>query len=279
MSIGKLLSLSTRNRALVMLALMALAPVVLEVVELPVRRTSFNIFGSELSIVISTDFLLLVLLPALACAGSDWVIRDHPDVQMGEIPFLFPFWIVPGFAAFALATALSRIELWSLWILVLGIGIIAIGVLLMAEYVSLSPNTNGYIIARLGLTAGVYAIAFTLFALIYASHERSLITASLTLLVAFGLALDLLSPHIVGLSSTITLAFVISLMIGQATWALNYWNISNWSAGIVLLTLFYVLVGLAQQHFQDRLTRMVLLEFAGITIVALVIAWQLANVR
>ncbi len=279
MSIGTLLSLSTRNRALVMLALMALAPVVLEVVELPIRRTTFNVFGSELSIAISTDTLLMVLLPALACAGADWVIRDHPDVQMGEIPFLFPFWIAPGFAAFALATALARIELWLLWVLVLGIGVIAIGVLLMAEYVSLSPSTSGYIIARLGLTAGVYAIAFALFALIYATHERSLITATLTLLVAFGLALDLLSPHIIGLSSTVTLAGVIGLLLGQATWALNYWNLSNWSAGIILLTLFYVLVGLAQQHFQDRLTRTVLAEFGGITVVALVIAWQLAEVR
>jgi hypothetical protein len=279
MSLGKLLTLSTRNRALVFLALMALAPVVLEIIELPNRRSTYNIFGSELSIVISTDLLLLVLLPALACAGADWVIRDHPDVRDGEVPFLFPFWVAPGFAAFALATALTQIMLWELWIIVLFTGVFAIGLLLMAEYVSLSPNSRGYIFARLLLTSCVYGIAFILFTFIYGARERSLISATLTLLVAFGLSLDLLSPHIIGLRSAMIQGVVISLMVGQATWAINYWNISNLAAGVILLTIFYVLAGLAQQYFQDRLTRTVLAEFAGVSIMALVIAWQLANVR
>ena len=74
-------------------------------------------------------------------------------------------------------------------------------------------------------------------------------------------------------------AIVTGLICGQATWALNYWNVSNWSAGVLLLALFYLLVGLAQQHFQDRISPMILVEFAVVLAVALFAVWQLAPVR
>ena len=64
---------------------MALTPVALLVVELPTRTLLFNFLGSALSIRLSTDSLLVVLLPVLVCAGVDWVLRDHPDVREGEV--------------------------------------------------------------------------------------------------------------------------------------------------------------------------------------------------
>ena len=70
-----------RNRVLVLVALIALTPVALAVVELPTRSASINFLGSALSITLSTDSLLLVLMPVLTCAGVDWVLRSHPDVQ------------------------------------------------------------------------------------------------------------------------------------------------------------------------------------------------------
>src|SRR5437879_7100302 len=90
---------SVRNRVLVLVALVALTPIALEVVELPTRSASINFLGSALSITLSTDSLLLVLMPVLTCAGVDWILRDHPDVRAGEIPYLFPFWVAPAFAA------------------------------------------------------------------------------------------------------------------------------------------------------------------------------------
>jgi hypothetical protein len=211
--------------------------------------------------------------------GADWILRQHPDVQEGEIKMLFPYWVAPAFAAVALALMLNRLANWSLWLLVLGGGVFAIGLILLTEWFSLSPNTPGYTLARLLLTAGVYATAFALFTLIYSSRERSIISATLVMLVAFGLSFDLLSPHIIGLGSAALQGGIIAFVMGQAMWAMNYWNIGNWSAGVVLLTLFYVLAGLAQQHFQDRLTRVVLIEFGVVSALALGLAALLANVR
>jgi len=268
-----------RHRGAVLVALMALTPVALLVVELPTRTLLFNFLGSALSIRLSTDSLLVVLLPVLVCAGVDWVLRDHPDVREGEVLFLFPYWIVPGLAALAMADLLTRINTWGPWIGVLAIGIVLITVLVGAEYVSLSPNASGYGVARLVLTGVSYVIAFTLFTLIYSTRERSAISATLNFFVATFLALDLLAPHIIGLGRASIFAVITGLIVAQITWALNYWNISNWSGGMLLVTVFYVISGLAQQYFQEKLNRFVLIEFAVTATVALVVVWQLAEIR
>ncbi len=270
---------SVANRILVLVALLALTPVLLLVVELPSRNASLTFLGSPLSINLNADSLLILFLPVLTIAGVDWVLRDHPDVRAGEVPFLFPFWMAPGLTALALALLLTRLTSWPVWITALLIGVVVLGMLIVAEYYTITPNTPAYPIARLTVTGLSYLIAFSLFTLIYSTRERSVITATGTLLVALALALDLLAPHIIGLRQATLFAVIVGWLVGQATWALNYWNASNWSAGVVLLTVFYVSVGIAQQHFQDRLSRGVLIEFAVVTCIALIVAWQLAGVR
>jgi hypothetical protein len=240
-------------------------------------QTAF--LGSALTVTITADSLLIVLMPVLACAGADWLLRAHPEVRAGEVPFLFPFWIAPAFAALALAVLLTRIPNWPLWVLTLGLGTVLIVVMLAAEYVGLSPGARGYAMSRLALTAVTYAIAFGLFTLVYSARERSIVSATLTFVIAAGLALDLLAPHIIGLRSAGAFALVTGLVCAQATWALNYWNVSNWSAGVLLLAVFYLLVGLAQQHVQDHISPMILVEFGVVLAVALFGAWQLAPVR
>jgi hypothetical protein len=269
----------TANRVLVLMTLLALTPVLLLVVELPTRNLTLNFLGSALSITLNTDSLLILFLPVIAIAGTDWVLREHPDVRAGEVPFLFPFWMAPGLAALALGLLLARIPSWLLWIAALMIGVILIGILVQAEYITISPNAASYAIARLTVTGLSYLIAFGLFTLIYSTRTRSILSAGGITLVAIALSLDLLAPHIIGLKPAALYAAIIGWLVGQATWALNYWNVSNWSAGVILMTLFYVTVGLAQQSFQGRLTRNVLIEFAVITLIAGVVAWQLAGVR
>jgi hypothetical protein len=264
---------------MVLVALLTLTPVLLLVVELPSRNVPLSFLGSELAINLNTNSLLILFMPVLTIAGVDWVLRDHPDVQTGEAPFLFPFWMAPGLTALALALLLTRINTWPLWILTLLLGVIIIGVLVVAEYNTISPNNPSYPLARLTVTSLSYLIAFGLFTLIYSTRERSVITATMTLLVAVALSLDLLAPHIIGLGQAMLFALIIGWIVGVSTWALNYWNISNWSAGVLMLTVFYVCVGVAQQYFQERLTRNVLVEFGVVTVIALVVAWQLAGVR
>lgn len=153
--------------------------------------------------------------------------------------------MAPGLAALALGLLLTRIPSWLLWIAALLIGVILIGILVQAEYLTISPHAPSYAVARLTVTGLSYVIAFGLFTLIYSTRTRSILSASGISLVAIALSLDLLAPHIIGLKPAVLYAAIIGWLVGQATWALNYWNVSNWSAGVILMTLFYVTVGLA----------------------------------
>ncbi len=273
------LNISIANRVLVLIALLALAPVLLLVVELPSRNISLNFLGSALSLNLNTDSLLILFLPVLAIAGVDWVLRDHPFVRAGQVPFLFPFWMAPALMAFAVGILLTRLTSWPLWIAALSIGIVLIGVLVVAEYVTISPNANNYAVARLTVTALSYLIAFGLFTQIYSARERSIVSATTTTLISIALSLDLLGPHIIGLRRAGMFSLIIGWLVGICTWAMNYWNISNLSGGVLLLMVFYVSVGLVQQHLQERLSRNVLIEFGVVALISVIVAWQLANIR
>jgi hypothetical protein len=223
------------NRILTLVALLALTPVLLLVVELPIRIASLNFLGSPLSITLSTDTLLLVFLPTLTVAGADWILRDHPEVQSGRIAFLFPFWLTPGLVALALAILLTRLTTWAGWLTVLIGGAIAIGALLLAVYRSLDPEASLNSPARVVVTALGYLIAFILFTLIYSTRERSAVTATATFLTSTMLAIDLLAPRSLrrpAPSRSLCPDFA-GWLTGQAIWALNYCNLSQWSAGIL----------------------------------------------
>ncbi|MBK8836000.1 MAG: hypothetical protein IPO29_14515 [Anaerolineae bacterium] len=146
-------AVEARNRTFVVAALIALAPIALAAADLPARRLQTAFLGSALTVTITADSLLIVLMPVLACSGADWLLRAHPEVRAGEIPFLFPFWIAPAFASLALAVLLTRIPNWPLWVLTLAFGTVLIVVILTAEYVGLSPGSRGYALSRLALTA------------------------------------------------------------------------------------------------------------------------------
>jgi hypothetical protein len=63
--------------------------------------------------------------------------------------------------------------------------------------------------------------------------------------------------------------------MGQITWALNYWRTDTLSVGLLLLLIFYVLTGLAQQHMAHKLSRRLLWGFGGVTVVALLVIFSL----
>jgi hypothetical protein len=114
-----------------------------------------------------------------------------------------------------------------------------------------------------------YLLAFTLFAIIYHSRTRSLVTATLTMLTAVLLAFDLLSVADVQFRRVVLFAGIVGLLIGQSTWALNYWQINAWAGGLLLLLIFYISVNLAHQHLLDHLKPSVLIEFSIVTVIVL----------
>jgi hypothetical protein len=116
-----------------------------------------------------------------------------------------------------------------------------------------------------------YLLVFALFTIIYRTRTRSLVTATLTLLVSSLLALDLLSVADVSLSRVLPYAGIAGLIVAESIWAVNYWQISAWVGGLLLLLVFYVVVNAAHQHLLGRLRTSLLGEFAVVAIIVLII--------
>jgi hypothetical protein len=150
---------------------------------------------------------------------------------------------------------------------------VLVGLTVAAEYASVAPESSGYGAARLALNMLAYLLAFALFVLIYQSRVRSLVSATLVLIVAFLVALDLLSATEAAYGRVLLFAVANALVIGECTWALNYSGLSAWAGGLLLLALFYILVNVSHQHLLGRLTRATVIEFivVGILVLALIL--------
>lgn len=169
------------------------------------------------------------------------------------------------------AYLLNHVSPWPVWIGGLIVAGVGISLVVAAEYTAVSPEDPGYPTARLALNMLAYLLAFVLFILIYHSRTRSLVTATLMLLAAILLTLDLLSVADVQFRRVVLYASIVGLIIGESTWVLNYWQISAWAGGLLLLLTFYFTVNVAHQHLLERLNTSAFVEFAVVAVIVLII--------
>ena len=46
---------------------------------------------------------------------------------------------------------------------------------------------------------------------------------------------------------------IVGLVLGEVTWALNYWVLPGLTGGLLLLLIFYLLIGIAQHVYRGVL--------------------------
>ena len=88
------------------------------------------------------------------------------------------------------------------------------------------------------------------------------------------LALELLRASEADVRRTWLYAIAVGLTMGEAVWALNYWNVSALIGGVAMLLIFYVLTGFSQQYLWGHLRWRTLLEFVAVIVVALLLVWR-----
>jgi hypothetical protein len=260
-----------RDRLSVLMAMILLGSVLFRFIEMPEQVWNLQPLGSPLEIHITGTWLLIALMIGLVCTGTNLILHDHPHLEEHPGRPIYVYWILPGAVAALSAYLLAHATMWPLWIGGLFLVGVSISLTISAEYTAVSPDDSGYPLARLALNVLAYLLAFTFFAIIYHTRSRSLVTATLTLLAAALLALDLLSVAEVQLWRVLLFAGIVGLVVGESTWALNYWQISAWAGGLFLLLVFYIVVNVAHQHLLERLSVSTLVEFAVVAIVVLVI--------
>ncbi len=260
-----------RDRLSVLLAVLILGNVLFRFIELPGHVYRVQALGSPLEIHASGTLLLITLMVGLACTGTTLVLHDHPLLLEHPERSVTIAWILPGVLAGLSGHLLSLAPTLSIWLGGLVIFGISIGLTVSAEHAAIHPDAPSYAVARLALNALAYLMAFMLFVIIYQTRSRSLMTATLTLLVATLLAVDLLSVADVRVGRLLPFAGIVGLIIGESTWALNYWQISGWVGGLLLLLVFYISINVAHQHLVERLSMSTLVEFTAVTVAVLLV--------
>ncbi len=249
-----------RERVIMLVNLALLALGLSLVVRLPpvvLRLPNLN-----LALTVTEDWFFAAVAVTLACGGVDALVRSHPRVERGEVPYTLTFWILPGFLLVGAAFFLNQLPDIITGLLGLAVTGVLLAAVIMAEYHTIDPDDRLSGPARLALNLAIYLVAFLVFTTVYSAKARSILSASTIVVVSTLLALELLRGTERGTLRTWFFALISGLVMGEVTWALNYWAVGQLVGGLLLLLMFYVLTGVGQQYLARRLSRWVLLEFA-----------------
>jgi hypothetical protein len=260
-----------RNRLSVLVAVLLLGIVLFRFIELPEHVLRLEPLGSPLEIRVTGVWLLVTMMVGVVCTGTNLVLHDHP--HLGEHPGrpIYISWILPGVMAGMSGFLLACASTWFMWVGLLILVGVSVSLTVAAEYTAVCSDSPGYAVARLGLSMLAYLLVFGFFTVVYHSRTRSLVTATLATLGAALLSLDLLSVADVRLQRVLPFAGTVGLIVGESTWALNYWQVDAWVGGLFLLLVFYVTVNTAHQYLLARLKVATLVEFAAVAAVVLAI--------
>lgn len=248
------------------------------ILDLPSQRVDFSFLGSAASFTISGYWIIAVLLAALTAAGVNSIARTHPRVHLGETPYIFILWILPAVIVITATMILSLADVRVFGVYEM-IGVILAGTFLVAvvigEYITIDLNDRWYNAARLGVNLAVYIAALILFATIYSWKLRSLYSATAIGIAAGLLALELFRGSESDLGRTWLYAAAVGISLGEIVWALNYWNLSGFIGGALLLIFFYAFTGIIQQYLWNRLNKIVFVEFTMIVVGAIALIFWL----
>jgi hypothetical protein len=240
---------------------------------LPTRVFSFNALGSPISIPLTETSVAATFLALLAAVGADSVVSLHPSfATMRRRPaWKWAFWALPMALTIIAVFVLPLVPHGPIQVMAL---LISGGLLALAYfclYATVERGQSGFRRARFVLDALAYGSALILFLFVYQTRTRSLLSGTLVAMTAILLAVEILRTTVGRPRLVLNYSAIVGLVLGQVTWALNYWLLPGLTGGLLLLLIFYVMVGVAQQGLQERLNRRVLLEFAIFALVALIL--------
>lgn len=241
---------------------------------LPTTIITLRALGSPVSIALTKTLVAAIFLAILAAAGTESVISVHPRFHTSTYRFTrsWPSWALPMAIAIIGVYVLPLAPTRAIQILMILAGGVLMALSLFSLYVTVERGQAGFRRARFVLDALAYGAALLLFLFVYQTRTRSLLSGTLVAMTATLLAVEMLRTTTDRPLVVLTYGAIIGMILGEVTWALNYWwTLSNLNGGLLLLLIFYLVVGIAQHGIQDQLNRRVLWEFAIFALVALIL--------
>ena len=245
-----------RDRLSVLTGAILLALALSRLLELPDQAmASTTALGSPLGIRLTATLAMALLVMSMAVTAADALVRSHPLGRRGALPYTHMAWLVPGLLGLGLTLWLSQVAATGLWTLLLLLSAIPLVVVLSAEFAAADEEQRQGTLLQWAHLTVAYLTALLLFTLIYDARMRTLLGGSMIVISSTLLAWRLFWPAANGerLPSFLYGAAV-GVIMGQMSWVLNYWRLSGLQGGLLLLLLFYVLVGLLEQGLRRQLT-------------------------
>lgn len=243
---------------------------------LPTTLISLRALGSPMSIALTKTLVAALFLAFFAAAGAESVISVHPHLagmhRRDRLAHSWPFLALPMAIAIIAVYVLPLAPSRPVQIVTILAGGVLMAVALFSLYATVEAKQTGFRRARLILDALAYGAALLLFLFVYQTRTRSLLSGTLVAMTATLLAVEILRTTTNRPLIALIYAVITGVILGQVTWALNYWwTLSNLNGSLLLLLIFYLIVGIAQHGIQDHLNRRILWEFAIFGIVALIL--------
>ena len=246
-------------------------------VVLPTRRYDIALFGRLTTIRISAPWQIGILLALLTCTGVESIVRTYPEVVKRGLPYSFSFWSLPTALTLGAVAMLQQYQSPPLRIGVLAVSGVFLGVCVRAQcrWVEAGDALRGG--ARIVLAPLTYVVAFVLFFAMHGAESRGLLSAAGTFLAGMLLSLELLRRTGARTGRMWLHAAVVGLLMGQVSWALNYWSMSRIQRGLVLLLVLHFLAGISEQDLSNRLSKRLVIEYAVTALVGLAAIWLYAT--
>lgn len=246
------------NRLSVLAAAVLLTYALPRLLEIQSPILNWNLLGLAISIPLSLGLMTIFLAAVLSAAGTDWLLRSHPNF---EAEISLQHWLLPALTSFALGTLLFNLADTPAWWGSFLIGGVLLLLVFVAEYIVLDSSDTRYTFA----SAGLIAVSFSLFLVLSAALSYSGARLILLLFVLFP-ATGLVSLRAIHLRVgrwQWQWAVGIAIACAQIAAALHYWPLSPVQHGLATLAPLYILTGLAINLGDGMPLRRALLE-AGI---------------
>src|SRR5579875_1040393 len=211
----------------------------------------------------------LALLIVTTCVGTSQALRGDRARSKVDLPLtvlVLPSLIVLGSFLFL------RLPVFAHGVAAAGgllTAALLLGLALYAEYLTARRDHPRSARGRLVLNLISYAIAFALYTAIFAPKVRSIFSATAILLTSALIAAELFRD--VGEARTRWLyVAIVGLILGEVTWALNYWVLGALTGGAILLLVFYAVTGIIRARLEGVFGPRILTEHLAVVGLGLV---------
>ena len=145
------------------------------------------------------------------------------------------------------------------------------GAVLIARYHLEDESGQARRLARTAHVLLTHGVAFLVLATIYINKVRSLLSATAVAVVVCLLLVQIADGERFPAERRLIYGLVGGMILGEITWALNYWPLTGWTGGAILLIAFYLVAGLLLAQVREGLRRRDILEYGIIATVAFAI--------